>query len=257
MTDQAGLAMLLRRSSELHQALDAALTGARFVEMPQTPLAIATSKVVLEHGMSICLLVEAGNLASANALLRAQFEALVRGLWDRFAANDDWFAKYWDAARANPTKDPNISWGMDDMLDSIATKAPPQIAPQLVAFKTKAWGPLNSFVHGGVHPIALQVAGPDFDMVAGTVRNSNGLTIMSCAAAATLTGDQRHSHEIALIQRRFLDCGPPTACRARPMARGSGGSVPVIVKSALRPQVQIKGMSWISHSHEFVDIELR
>jgi len=211
MTNQADLKTLLCRSSELHQALDAALAGARFVEMPPTPLVVATSKVVFEHGISICLLAEAGNFASANALLRAQFEALVRGLWYCFAANDDWFANYWDAARANPTKDPNISWGMDDMLVSIASKAPPQNAPQLAEFKAKAWGPLNSFVHGGVHPIALQVAGPDFDLVAGTVRNANGLTIMACGAAAILTGDQRDSHEIARIQKGFLDCGPPTA----------------------------------------------
>lgn len=211
MSNQTDLELLLRRSSELHQALDAVLAGARFIELPRTRLVVATSQVVVEHGISICLLAEAGNLASANALLRAQFEALVRGLWYCFAAKDDWFAKYLDAARASPTKDPNMSWGMDDMLDAIATNAPSQIAPQLVEFKTKAWGPLNSFVHGGVQPIALQVAGPEFALVEGTVRNSNGLTIMACAAAATLTGERRHSHEVALIQRRFLDCGPPTA----------------------------------------------
>jgi hypothetical protein len=211
MTDQSSLETLLRRSSELHQALDATLAGARFVEMPRTPLVVATSMVVIEHGVSICALVEAGRLSSANALLRSQFETLVRALWAVFAATDEWFDKYWAAARANPRKDPNISPGMDDMLKAIAEKAPPSIAPQLIALKAGAWGPLNSFVHGGVHPIAMQHIGFDLVTAAGTVRNANGLTVMAFATAALLTGDQRHSHEVALIQRRFRDCGPPPA----------------------------------------------
>jgi hypothetical protein len=211
MTDQSGLETLLRRSSELHQALDATMAGARFVEMPRTPLVVATSMVVIEHGASICALVEAGRLSSANALLRPQFETLVRGLWAVYAATNEWFDKYWAAARANTRKDPNISPGMDEMLKAIAEKAPPSIAPQLIALKAGAWGPLNSFVHGGVHPIAMQHIGFDLVTAAGTVRNANGLTVMAFATAALLTGDQRHSHEIALIQRRFLDCGPAPA----------------------------------------------
>lgn len=211
MTTLDELQLLLHRSAELHEALGRVLADAEFDDSAHTLLTLSTSQVAVEHGVSICVLAETGNLSSANALLRSQFETLVRALWLCFAATDEWFVKYRAALQADPSKDPNISPGMDDMLKAIAAKAPPSIAPQLIALKAGAWGPLNSFVHGGVHPVALQHIGFDPRTAIGTVRNANGLTVMAFGTAALLTGDQRHSKEVAQIQRRFLDCCPPAA----------------------------------------------
>lgn len=212
MTDHDDFQLLLRRSAELHEALGAVLTDAEIDDSARALLTLSTSMIAVEHGVSICVLAEAGNLSSANVLLRSQFETLVRALWLCFAATEEWFDKYRAAAQTNPRKDPNNSPGMDDMLKAISAKAPPSIAPQLIALKAGAWGPLNSFVHGGMHPIVLQHVGFDLNTAIGTVRNANGLTVMAFATAALLTGDQRHSHAVARIQQRFMDCGPAAAC---------------------------------------------
>ena len=89
MTNLDDFQSLLRRSAELHEALKAVLANTEFDDSTHTILTLSTSKVVVEHGISICVLAETGNLSSANALLRSQFETLVRALWLCFAATDE------------------------------------------------------------------------------------------------------------------------------------------------------------------------
>lgn len=210
MNGQSEFERLLQRSAELHKALDEHLAGAEFDDSPHTRITLATSGVAVEHGVSICILTEAGNLTSANALLRSQFEATIRAFWLWLVATDDRIERYIRAVRENPLKDPNMSPGMDEMLKAIGENDP-KLAPQFVALKAAAWGPLNSFVHAGMQTVALQHAGFQFSVADGTVRNSNGLTTMAFGVMTALSGDHERAKGIGEIQRRFQDCCPPAA----------------------------------------------
>jgi hypothetical protein len=94
VTETEQLEHLLRRFAELHNALDAHLSNAAFDESTHTQVTLSTALVSLEHASSVCALVEAGHLVSANALLRTQLEATVRTAWLLYAATDEWLMRY-------------------------------------------------------------------------------------------------------------------------------------------------------------------
>jgi len=61
--------------------------------------------------------------------------------------------------------------------------------------KHGARGPLNSYVHSGIHPIVPQHAGVSDDFALATLLNANGLTGMAAMLAAELSGDPAASAE--------------------------------------------------------------
>lgn len=209
MNDHSELEAILDRSAELHRALHAALADADLDDSIHTWLTVSTSQIAIEHGISICMLVDTGHLTSAHALFRTQFEAVVRALWLCFAATDEWIDRYMTAVTANPMKDPNCSPGMDEMLKDIAREAPPVIAPQLLELKQGIWGPLNSFVHTGIHPAALQQTGYSLATTLDAVRNANGLSAKAATVIATVVDDEPLASRIRDIQLAHLDCLPP------------------------------------------------
>lgn len=202
------LTALLRRSADFHRELDIALADVPLDDSIHTWLTSATSRVAVEHGISICVVVEAGQLTSAHALFRTQFEATVRALWLFFSATDTWIERYMAAVQAKPLKNPGCAPGMDDMLNDLAATAPPVIAPALVELKSHIWGPLNSFVHSGIHSAALHHSGYSVDSVRDTIRNANGLSAKSAMVIATLTADEPLSARVRDIQLAHLDCLP-------------------------------------------------
>jgi hypothetical protein len=219
MTDPSAhpeLAQALESSVAFYAALDDILGGKTEIGSHRELLTQGTIGTTLEHGISIVLLVEANQLASASVLLRAQFEALVRALWLHFAADDAWIEKYFAALQADPSKDPGNSLSMDKMLQHLAAKAPRGIASKLQPLKDAAWGPLNSYVHSGIHPIVHQHAGVSVEFALATQRNANGLTGMAAMLAAEAFGDQRQVLSVLDAQYAHLDCLPPISPAAAP-----------------------------------------
>ena len=174
----------------------------------------------MEHGISIVLLVEANQLASASVLLRAQFEALVRALWLQFAADDAWIEKYFAALQADPSKDPGNPISVDKMLQHLDAKAPRGIASKLQPLKDAAWGPLNSYVHSGIHPIVHQHTGVSIEFALATLRNANGLTGMTAMLAADAFGDQQKVLSVLDAQYAHLDCLPRLNPNPQPPSTG-------------------------------------
>ena len=208
------LQSLLQRSAELHGALSGHLADAVFDNSIHTDLTLSTAQVALEHGVSVAVLVETGHLSSANAVLRTQLEATIRTAWLLYAASDDWITRYVDKARQNPQKDPGCAPGIDKMIQDVERKAaegraPVGVAPQLKVFKEGAWGPLNSFVHSGIHPTALQATGYPLEGAMGTLMNANGLSVVSAMLIALLSGNIEIANGINRVQASFLDCCPP------------------------------------------------
>jgi len=212
MTDeqiQDPVAHVLECSIAFYAALDSILGDKQEIGSHRDLLTQGTIATTLEHGVSIVLLVEANQLTSASVLLRAQFEALVRALWLHFAADDAWIENYFAKLQADPSKDPGNPLSMDKMLQHLAAKAPRGIASKLQPLKDSAWGPLNSYVHSGIHPIVHQHAGVSEEFALATLRNANGLTAMAAMLAAELSGDPQLMVSILDAQYTHPDCLPP------------------------------------------------
>jgi len=206
---QDPVAHVLECSIAFYAALDSILGDKQEIGSHRDLLTQGTIGTTYEHGVSIVVLVEANQLASASVLLRAQFEALVRALWLHFVTDDAWIESYFAKVRANPRKDPGNSRSMDEMLNDLAAKAPRGIASKLQPLKDGAWGPLNSFVHSGIHPIVHQHTGGSVEFALATLRNANGLTGMAAMLVAELSGDPQQMVSILNAQYAHLDCLPP------------------------------------------------
>jgi len=203
------LGRVLASSVQYYAALESVLGEKQEVASHRDLLTQGTIGTVFEHGISIIVLVEANHLASASVLLRAQFEALVRALWLHHVADDAWIEKYFAKVQADPRKDPNISRGVDDMLKDLAETAPPAIARKLLPLKEGAWGPLNSYVHTGIHPIVQQHVGYSPDFAIPTLRNANGLTGMAATLAALISSSPETTMAVIGVQHAHPDCLPP------------------------------------------------
>jgi hypothetical protein len=212
MTDSSAhpaLTGVLQASIEYYAELESVLGEKQAVQSHRDLLTQGTIATTFEHGVSIVLLVEANQLASASVLLRAQFEALVRALWLHFAADDAWIENYFAKVQADPGKDPGNPLSMDKMLQHLAAKAPRGIASRLQPLKDAAWGPLNSYVHSGIHPIVRQHAGVSEEFAMATLRNANGLTGMAATLAAELSCNPQHVVSVLNTQYAHVDCLPP------------------------------------------------
>jgi len=202
---------LLQRTAELYRTLAEHLAPAEFDESPHAHFTLSTAQVAMEHGMSVAILVEAGQLSSANAVLRTQLEATVRAAWLLYVATDEWVIQYVEKATENPMKDPGFAPNMEEMIRQIERKAsdglaPSAVAPQFRIFKDLAWGPLNSFVHSGIHPTMLQTMGYPLDGAINTMKNANGLGVISGLLIAVLSGSQALAAGMNGIQSSYLDC---------------------------------------------------
>jgi hypothetical protein len=200
---------VLESSVAFYTTLDSVLGDTHEVASHRDLLTEGTISTAFEHGISIVRLVEANQLASASVLLRAQFEALVRALWLHFVADDAWAERYFAKIQAEPRKDPGNSRSMDEMLKDLAAKAPRGIATKLQPLKDAAWGPLNSYVHAGIHSIVHQHTGVSVEFALATLRNANALTGMAAILAAELSGDPKKVKSVLDAQYAHLDCLPP------------------------------------------------
>jgi hypothetical protein len=141
------------RSDELYKSLATLLATIEHDGTTRSQLTISMCNIAIEHGISLRVLASLDNLNLAIALLRVQFEAVVRAIWLHYAATDQWISKLSDLLSAGSLEEPSNVPGMSDMLSAIESTAPPAAGRMLRGVKDGAWGPLNSYVHGGIHPV--------------------------------------------------------------------------------------------------------
>ena len=171
-------------------------------------LALASVLLSLEHASvlrsAFCLAAP----HSAAALLRLQFETLVRAAWLLYAASPDQIDKL-DAALDNDSqklaeKLPRLL----DMLSAVERLAPRGLSMPLVEFNIGHRQPLNSFVHGGLHALRRRTIGFPIELAIQLITMSNALLHLAYRMLADLGGGIRMT-EVTNIYRQFSECLPP------------------------------------------------
>jgi hypothetical protein len=175
----------------------------------RSQLAMMLSTIAIEHGISLRVLVSMENLASAVALLRVQFETVTRALWLHFAASDERIDRFAELIVSRSLKEPANVPSMQEMLDALGKTAPSTISKMLGELKQGAWGPLNSYVHAGIHPLMQAHHGFPPEYALQSLRNANGLSTMAAILMAVLSGDREITRHIREIQLAHLECLPP------------------------------------------------
>jgi hypothetical protein len=214
MDDRSGnmkvaLDRMLRRSDELHDTLVSRLDRATFDSSPRAQTAEGMCGISLEHGLSLRLLIASGCPISAVGLMRLQFEAVTRAVWLLYAASDTAIIKFMTPLTLVSEQAAKNLPSVNEMMKDLSTK-PPEGAYQMLAhFKDVSWRALNSFVHGGIHPLRRRSEGFPLPLIIQVLQNSNALLSMAGMTLANLTGDESVTKPISRIQREFADCLPP------------------------------------------------
>ena len=176
--------------------------------------------LALEHGAAVRILFGAGAPNAACTLLRSQYEAALRGAWALYAASNEKIDKLnrpldLDSEQATKNLD-----GPEKMLDALKARAGFNqqlmgLVIPLVEIRENQWKAMNSFVHGGIHPLQ-RTDGFPVELAAQVVRNSNGISHIACRLLMRLAIrlDAASVAETESAYLGFEDCVP----MARPAA---------------------------------------
>ena len=206
------LEQMLQRSGALHDRLNELLDDAEFDGSPRSEAALGMCLVAMEHATALQALMALGMPTSAVSLMRLQFEALTRAMWLIYAASDAAIGKLsapltLDAEQA--AKNLPTAKEMIDQIGKRVGQGVPAAAHQMLAhFKDVSWNAMNSFVHGGIHPLRRSADGFPVHLALQVLRNSNGLSTMTGMTMAVLTGDEAIAKPMSKIQPAFADCLP-------------------------------------------------
>jgi hypothetical protein len=172
----------------------------------------SAASLSVDHCRAVRLLIAAEIIPSSAAVMRLQFEALTRAVWLLFAADDASVAiadaPLDEGSQKLASRLPSAS----PMLAALAkSPAPGAAAPtaMLGRFKEMQWAALNSFVHGGIHPLRRQSEGYPERMVVQLLECSNALLSMSGMMLAILTGNSVLSARMNRVHVGFEDCLTP------------------------------------------------
>jgi hypothetical protein len=197
----------LRRSFDLTSGIAAAWNSAPVLENRAQEAARRLCVISLEHALAVQALLPALP-ASAIALLRPQYENLVRATWACHSASgsqlDRLTAPLTEESEQAAKKLPSVP----EMLAALEKSGPRGASAILRRARSRLNDGLNSFVHGGIHPFARQARGYPDALLYSVLQNSNGFAMLTLVLLATITGDEVLASSIADLNSSYQDVLP-------------------------------------------------
>jgi hypothetical protein len=168
--DSADLSSLITSSKGYVRAIHTWLKGSRFPA--KSKLAAVQMMVALEHHQAIVLLVPNHRVSSAAALLRPQYESVVRSIWVSRCCEQ--------SMKQSIVEDDKYPLAIGKMIEQLESAAP-VIGSLLRKYHEMNWSSFNSLTHGGqlqlMRHFSSEAPEPAFDRDAAQVLAlSNGLT---------------------------------------------------------------------------------
>lgn len=166
-------------------------------------LQVAYCHLVVDHQRAIALLLEANMLASAFALARPTFEALVKGLWLYYCATDEQLEQHAKGKELDQ---------IGALLDSLGSKPVHAVVIRsLQQIRSKYWKTLSSLTHIGhtqlrhwISPTGVQPSYPE----PALHELANFASFMALAAGRELTLRASNADGTARLTA-MLPEGPP------------------------------------------------
>lgn len=173
-------------------------------------LALKSALLSAEHSAAAFVLISGQFCAPGYSLLRTQFETLVRGIWFMYAASDTWIEKLSQPLTVEAAEAAKDALMLDKMLKGLrsSASAPAALLDQLEACRDVIWKALNSYTHGGFHPLARFQAGYPPRLSYDVLRNSNAIVALASQLAAIATGDSQNMIPVRTLHTDFADCLP-------------------------------------------------
>ncbi|WP_133480299.1 DUF6988 family protein [Cognatilysobacter segetis] len=197
----------LERSAALEALVDAAWEGAGVGSEASARAAAGLCSLSLNHGRAIrLLLLEVP--PSATALMRPQFETLVRAVWARHAAKESDLARLLAQLTVESQQAAKKLPGVPEMLAALGTLGPRGAAALLGRARARLWDGLNSHVHGGIHPFQRGESGYPTQLLSDLLKNTNAMTMLTVIMLAELTGNAEFVAVMSALHHEFADVLP-------------------------------------------------
>lgn len=173
-------------------------------------MAFQSGILSFQHGLSSLKLIADGFMSSGLALMRPQYESLVRGLWLMHADIDPWLSKLRTAGQIGPNQLNKLETPMiADMLKSLEkSDAPGHILRQLQDFKAITNSTLNSFTHSGLIALVNNGKGYEEKLIYDVLRNCNAVAAINLQMLSILTGYEEAMTPVRNMHYQFHDCLP-------------------------------------------------
>lgn len=183
-------------------------------EAPRHKAGAVAASLSLEHWQGLHVLVRSGGFSTAAAVMRLQYEALLRGAWLVYAATET------DVVRATgemtlhgqtaAQRLSNAKEMLDDLVGAMEkTPGLIGIVKPLQEIREQSWRAMNSYVHAGLHPLRRSGEGFPIPLVETLERHSNGMAHMAVRLLYRLTSIP--AIDPVLVDRAFKgfeDCLP-------------------------------------------------
>lgn len=205
---------LLNRSAEFAAHLGDLVGEIRFINPnPRTAACAAAADLSIEHAHAVRTLITVRTGNSACALLRTQYEALVRSAWAMYAATEAQVEKLNLPLSPDSQQAAKNLPGAQEMIEALKKKMTAEpaligLVVPLTQIHEVSWRPLNSFVHGGLHPLQRTNGGFPVQLAKDVLLNSNGMLHMARRMVARLGTSAK---AVAAVERGYLgfeDCLP-------------------------------------------------
>ena len=209
--------ILLERSEAFDEAIVICFPKAKFVLVvsDQKHVLVATAcTLCIEHARVLRAAFAVAAPNSGAAVLRLQYEALLRAAWLLYSASPTHIDKLAQALDLEAEQAAKKLPGYMEMLEAVVKKAPQGLSAPIAEFNQYSRHALNSFVHSGIHPLQRAREGFPLELAATMVRFSNGLMHFAYRMLASLSGSQRRMDRVTHLYKEFTDCVP--------MAKGPG-----------------------------------
>lgn len=219
----------IRRFFERSECLHVALSDCfpeQSIEIPEDEpeigLSVASCFLSIEHAGVLRGAFLSGAPNSGTAILRIQYEALLRAAWVLFAASPGHVSKLSVEISIEAQQNAKNLPGTKDMLEAVAKHAPGPIARNLTEFHSLHQHALNSFVHGGIHPLRRTQEGFPITQALQLVAISNALLINAFQMLAAISGSTERAERVRNLHWSFSDCLP----ELRTSSNGNEAPVP-------------------------------
>lgn len=208
--NQEKLNVLIERTSLFQSEVHAHVGTLVPFESARHLISFQAGLLSLEHASGALILVDQGLFPSAYALMRPQFESLVRGIWLLYAATDNWVEKLGEPLTVENAKRANEGPMLADMLKGLdnSAGAPKPLVEQLKQYRDVTWKALNSFSHGGLHPLSRTITGYPEQLTYDVLRNSNAVVAIAAQLSSILTGNPESMNTIRRLHKEYADCLP-------------------------------------------------
>ncbi|GAB3729879.1 hypothetical protein GCM10028862_08680 [Luteimonas pelagia] len=202
---------LLRTAVDLSVSLEAVVDAAwEDCEISDEPTAVAAARLcglALDHGRSLRILLLQVP-PSAIALLRPQFEALLRAVWARHAARESDLARLLAPLTLESQQAARKLPGVAEMLTALEASGPKGAAALLGRARARLSDGLNSYVHGGIHPFQRGESGYPVQLLADLLKNANAFSMLTLIVLAEITADTDILQLMAVVHDEFGDVLP-------------------------------------------------